>query len=180
VAAPLRWVGSWWLPRVPLAFSGAGFWLSSVRRLWQVDLGFKAEGLITMEVLPLGRNPAVHTAYYSDLLRRLRAIPGVESAGLVDSFALGDGSSYTGFRGTTGERVSARVANTLSGYFETIGVSVREGRLPTDADYAAGAPGAVINESAARALFPGPRVRLAGLLARRRELPRAGHCCRTR
>lgn len=138
--------------------TGAGLMLRSFARLSAVDLGFNPDGLVTMEVLPLERDPAAHTAYYADLLRRLRAIPGVQSAGLVDSFALGDGSTYIGLRGT-GARVFARVANTLSGYFETMGVRVREGRLPTEADYAAGASGAVINESAARALFPdGPAV----------------------
>ncbi|MDP3719651.1 MAG: ABC transporter permease [Acidobacteriota bacterium] len=138
--------------------TGAGLMLRSFARLTAVDLGFNPDRLVTMEVLPLERDPAAHTAYYADLLRRLRTIPGVESAGLVDSFALEGGSSYTGFRGT-GARVFTRVARTLPGYFETIGVRVREGRLPAEPDYATGSSGAVINESAARGLFPdGPAV----------------------
>jgi hypothetical protein len=44
-------------------------------------------------------------------------------------------------------------------YFETIGATLRAGRLPTDADDASGFRGAVINESAAHALFQdGPAV----------------------
>ncbi len=133
--------------------TGAGLMLRSFARLTAVDLGFNPDGLVTMEVLPIERDPAAHTSYYADLLQRLRAIPGVESAGLVDSFALGDGSSYAGLSGA-GARVFTRVARTLPGYFETIGARVKEGRLPTEADYAAGSFGVVINESAARGLFP--------------------------
>lgn len=136
----------------------AGLMLRSFARLSAVDLGFNPDGLITMEVLPLERDPAVHKAYYSALLGRLRTIAGVESAGLVDNFPLAGGSSYTELRGS-GEDVFASVFETLPGYFETIGIRLREGRLPTDADYAAGFRGTVINESAARALFPdGPAV----------------------
>ncbi len=48
---------------------------------------------------------------------------------------------------------------TLPGYFETIDVALRAGRLPTDADYATGLRATVINETAASALFPdGPAV----------------------
>lgn len=132
--------------------AGAGLMLRSFARLSAVDLGFNPDGLITMEVLPLERDPAAHKAYYTGLMQRVRSIPGVRSAGLVDSFVLG-GSSYTGFRGS-GERVFVRQAGVLPGYFETIGARLLEGRLPTDADYASGFRGAVVNASAARALFP--------------------------
>ena len=45
----------------------------------------------------------------------------------------------------------------MPGYFETIGARLRDGRLPTEADYTSGFRGAVINESAARTLFPAGR-----------------------
>jgi putative ABC transport system permease protein len=138
--------------------TGAGLMLRSFARLSAVDLGFNADGLMTMQVLPLDRDPAAHKAYYSALLQRLRAIPGVQSAGLVDYFPLGGGTSFTSFRGS-GEPVFSSVFGALPGYFETIGVRLRGGRLPTDADYASGFRGTVINESAARTLFPdGPAV----------------------
>ena len=136
----------------------AGLMLRSFARLSAVDLGFNPDGLITMEVLPLDRNPAAHEAYYTALVERLRTTPGVASVGLVDYFPLGDGTAFTGFRGS-GERVVASVFGALPGYFETIEVALRAGRLPTDADHASGLRGAVINEAAARALFPdGPAV----------------------
>jgi predicted permease len=141
-----------------LLVTSAGLMLRSFARLSAVDLGFDPDGLITMEVLPLDRNPSAHKIYYAELLQRLRAIPGVQSVGLVDTFTLGDLSSYSGYRGS-GERVFTRQAAVLPGYFETIGARVREGRLPNDAEYASGFRVAVVNASAARALFPdGPAV----------------------
>lgn len=132
--------------------------LRSFARLSAVDLGFNPDGLITMEVLPLDRDPAVHQTYYPELVRRLRTIPGLESAGLVDYFPLRSGTSFTGIRGS-GKPVVTHAFEALPGYFETIGVRLVAGRLPTDADFTSGFRGAVINESAARDLFPdGPAV----------------------
>ena len=136
----------------------AGLMLRSFARLTAVDLGFNPDGLITMEVLPLHRDPAAHKAYYTDLVQRVRTLPGVASVGLVDNFPLGDGTSFTSLRGG-GEPVFVSVFGALPGYFETIDVVLRAGRLPTDADLASGLRGAVINEAAARSLFPdGPAV----------------------
>ena len=138
--------------------AAAGLMLRSFARLSAVDLGFDPDGLITMEVLPLERDPAVHESYYTALVQRVRTTPGVASVGLVDNFPLGDGTSLTILRGS-GEPVFASVFATLPGYFETIDVALRAGRLPTDADYATGLRATVINETAASALFPdGPAV----------------------
>ena len=135
--------------------AAAGLMLRSFARLQAVDLGFNPDGLVTMEVLPLDRDPAAHKAYYSALVERVRTVPGVASAGLVDYFPLGDGTSFTGFRGGGGgERVPVSVFGALPGYFETIDAALRAGRFPTDADLASGLRGAVINESGARQLFP--------------------------
>ncbi len=138
--------------------AAAGLMLRSFARLSAVDLGFDPDGLITMEVLPLERDPAVHESYYTALVQRVRTTPSVASVGLVDNFPLGDGTSLTILRGS-GEPNFASVFATLPGYFETIDVALRAGRLPTDADYATGLRATVINETAASALFPdGPAI----------------------
>jgi putative ABC transport system permease protein len=136
--------------------TGAGLMLRSFVRLSAVDLGFNPDGLITMELLPLERDPVAHKTYYSDLLQRLRTIPGVQSVGLVDNFPLGGGTAFTSLRGS-GEPVFAGVFATMPGYLETIGARLQAGRLSTDVDDASGFRGTVINESAARALFPDGR-----------------------
>jgi ABC-type antimicrobial peptide transport system permease subunit len=106
-----------------------------------------------MDVLPLERSAPAHTEYYLQLLPRLRTVPGIESAGLVDNFALGGGTSFTDLT-VDGRSHFMSVFETLPGYFETLGVPVRQGRLLTAADHASGFRGVVLNESAARALFP--------------------------
>ena len=138
--------------------AAAGLMLRSFARLSSVDLGFNPDGLITMEVLPLDRDPAVRKAYYAALVQRVRITPGVASVGLVDNFPLGGGSTFTSLRGS-GDSIGAIVFDTLPGYFETIDVGPIGGRLLTDADYASGLRGVVVNEGAARELFPdGPAV----------------------
>jgi ABC-type antimicrobial peptide transport system permease subunit len=46
------------------------------------------------------------------------------------------------------------VFDMLPGYFETLGTPLRQGRLLSDAEYAAGFRGVVLNESAPRKMFP--------------------------
>ena len=134
--------------------TGAGLMVRSFARIAGVDLGFNPDGLVTIQVLPLDRNVTVHEEYYRTLLQRIRNMPGLPSAGLVDNFALGDGTSYsTVYIG--GERHGTTMFAMMPGYLETIGARVREGRLPNDADNASGIRGVVINESAAKAIFRG-------------------------
>jgi putative ABC transport system permease protein len=133
--------------------AGAGLMIRSLVRLSAVDLGFRPDGLLTMQVLPLDRSPAAHKAYYSALVERLRTVPGVGSAGLVDNFALGGGTTFSGVT-VAGKSTGTTVFEVLPGYFETIGAVLRQGRFPTPSDYAAGLRGVVINESGKRLLFP--------------------------
>ena len=44
--------------------AGAGLMIRSFLRISAVDLGFNPDGLVTMQVLPLDRNPAAHKEYY--------------------------------------------------------------------------------------------------------------------
>ena len=146
--------------------AGAGLMIRSFMRISAVDLGFDPDGLVTMRVLPLDRNPAAHKEYYWALQQRLRTTAGIESVGIVDNFALGGGGSYSSVM-AGGTSTSTSLFDITPGYLETIGAALREGRLPTDADYASGFRAAVMNASAARAVFPdGPAVG--------REFTRAG------
>lgn len=133
--------------------AGAGLMIRSFVRISAVDLGFNPNGLVTMQVLPLDRNPGAHKAYYVALLQQIRTVPGISSVGLVDYFALGGGTSFSSVS-VAGTSTGATVFEAMPGYFETVGATLRDGRLPTDVDYASGLRGTVINESAARALFP--------------------------
>ena len=117
--------------------AGAGLMIRSFVRISAVDLGFNPDGLVTMQVLPLDRNPAAHKEYYTAPLQQVRTIPGISSAGLVDNFALGGGTGSR-CRRRPASQPAPSVFEVLPGYFETIGATLHDGRLPTDADYASG------------------------------------------
>jgi predicted permease len=146
--------------------AGAGLMIRSFLRLSAVDLGFNPESLLTMQVLPLERSPAAHKDYYTALIERLRTTPGIASVGLADYFALSDGYRST-VVSVAGKSAGVGIVEVLPGYFETIGATLRDGRLPSDADYRSGVRTLVINDYAARTLFPGGT-------AVGRELIRAG------
>jgi predicted permease len=150
--------------------AGAGLMIRSFARISAVDLGFNPDGLVTMQVLPLDRDPGARKEYYGALLQQIRTIPGITSAGIVDNFALGGGTTFSGVK--AGDRsIGTTIFSVTPGYFETIGARLRDGRFPTDADHRSGRA-VVMSESAARALFPdGP--------APGRQLTRSGNDART-
>ena len=145
--------------------SGAGLMIRSFLNISAVSLGFTRDGLVIMEVLPLDRNPAVHQEYYTSLLQRIRTVPGMKAAGIVDNFSLGGGTSFSSIS-VAGKSAGTTVFEVTPGYFEAIGATLKAGRLPTDADSASGLRGVVISELAARTLFEG--------FAIGREFTRAG------
>ena len=80
---------------------GAGLLLRSFNKLYAVDPGFRADHLLTMDIgLPFTKYPggAEKTmVFYRELLRRVNALPGVESAGAVNVLPLGDRFRYRGY-----------------------------------------------------------------------------------
>ena len=132
--------------------TGAGLMIRSFIRMSSIELGFTTDRLITMEVLPLERTAAAHKVFYDQLLQRLRTTPSIASAGLVDNFVLTGGYAMTGVT-VDGNDVGITVFEASPGYLETIGAHVTEGRLPV-ADAEPASRSVVINESAARKLFP--------------------------
>jgi putative ABC transport system permease protein len=74
---------------------GAGVMLRSLMALRHVDAGFDPSNVLTLRTtLPRTRytTPAKVTAFFDDALQRVRALPGVQSAALVDSLPLDGGS----------------------------------------------------------------------------------------
>jgi putative ABC transport system permease protein len=138
--------------------TGAGLMIRSFMRIAAVDLGFARNGLVVMNVLPLDQSPAVHQDYYTSLLRQIRTITGVSSAGIVDNFSLGAGSTFTFFKVDGKDVGGATMFRATPGYLETIGAVLKDGRLPTDADLASGLRGVIVNETAARTMFDGRAV----------------------
>ena len=140
---------------------GAGLLLRSFIRVLDVDLGFRPAGAITMRVDPEKSYDTreKRNAYFDEVLRRVRAIPGVESAGITDALPLGRNRTWGArAKGVTYERgrfpsVFPRIVS--DGYFAAMGIALKAGRDIASSDGPNSLPVIVINETMARNLFPG-------------------------
>ncbi|ATC63797.1 hypothetical protein CMV30_07455 [Nibricoccus aquaticus] len=154
---------------------GAGLMLKSLLQAARIDPGFSAKQVFAFDVsLPAQTYPKAQDRllFSSELLDRLRAIPGVDKtgAGRAIPFSRGAFGEYMSRTGDAAarDRVLARLNFVSQDYFETIGARLREGRFFEAADNRTGAPQvAVINDTAARCFFPngdavGNRVSIGG------------------
>jgi ABC-type antimicrobial peptide transport system permease subunit len=95
----------------------------------------------------------VAAQYYPALVEAIRQLPGVEVAGAGDQLPIGGSRRAGSVRLPDQPPIRIDVRQVLPGFFEAIGLPLRQGRFFTDADRAAGRPLVVINELAARRIF---------------------------
>ena len=153
----------------------AGLFTRSLQRAQHMDLGFNPARVlnVTMDPHEAGFNEAQGREFYKNLLPRVRALPGVQSASLAFSFPTGQFTDFDavyveGHFPRAGEAPPTIAVNPVSpGYFTTMQIPILSGRAFLDSDTAA-APGvAVINQSMAHQLWPdedalGRRFRMNG------------------
>ncbi|HWC96857.1 MAG TPA: ABC transporter permease [Candidatus Sulfopaludibacter sp.] len=146
-----------------MLLTGAGLMLKSFTRLHSLDPGFRPDRVLTIDFsLPERRydNPARVAGFYRDLLARVRATPGVESAGLVTVAPLGGHFMDTTFtiEGRpplpAGQFLDAVVRSADPNYFQAAGIPLKRGRVFTAAEWLDAANKAVITESMASTFFP--------------------------
>jgi putative ABC transport system permease protein len=119
-----------------------------------VPLGFRPDGVLAVE-LPWAINPRI-----DEVLERLRALPGVQSAGAATSFPNEPPGSWgpveiEGRPMAAGEEPDAGETLVTPDYFRAAGMTLREGRFIAPTDTATAPPVAVINEVLAHRCFPG-------------------------
>jgi putative ABC transport system permease protein len=140
---------------------GAGLLLRSFIRVLDVDLGFRPSRAMTIRVDPdrSYSTPERRTAYFDEVLRRVRSIPGVEGAGITDALPLGRNRTWgTRAKGVTyqqGQGVFFFPRIVSDGYVAAMGIPLIAGRDISERDTVSSEPVIVINQSAARALWPG-------------------------
>ena len=140
---------------------GAGLLLRSFERLRAMELGFQPEHALTFR-LPMasGRNDAAQRriVFLDQLLQRLAALPGAQFAGASSTLPLdgmGDGTGYiAGGQAVPGQKPTALLRGTTSGYFRALGIPLVAGRYFSEADTSTSPSVAVINTIAARRLYP--------------------------
>jgi predicted permease len=140
---------------------GAGLLIRSMVRLLDVEIGFQPARAATIRVDPDRRYSTREQrhAYFDEVLRRVKEIPGVETAGITDALPLGRNRTWgAGAKGVTYERGRyplAFVRLVSEGYPAAMGIPLRAGRDIAASDTATSEPVIVVNETMARALWPG-------------------------
>jgi len=141
---------------------GAGLLVRTLASLEDVEPGFVEDNLITMRLsLAADKHPGNSgTRFYSDVLNRVEAIPGVSKLGMTCRIPL-QGWGHSGrFQldgvpwGAPGTEPHAHWRYVSAGYFETIGMRMVRGRGFAADDDADGLPVIIINEALARRYYP--------------------------
>jgi predicted permease len=140
---------------------GAGLLIQSFTKLLDVNLGFQPKQAAAWRVDP-PRSFKSHLEkcqYYDQLVSRIAAMPGVESAGFSDALPLGRnrtwGVAAKGVSYPNGAMPEAFVRIVNHQYLQTMQIPLRAGRFLEERDTADSEKVIVINETMARALWPG-------------------------
>jgi putative ABC transport system permease protein len=157
-----------WLVVVELALAvvlllGAGLLVRSFNKLMAVDLGFDRENVLTFRVgLPRSKYPKpIQTeAFYKDLLQRLNALPGVQTAGSINHSPL-QGHAMIAFIGIEGYPPLDQKKDPPIGigvvdgeYFKTLKIPLLAGRQYDARDRADGPKVAIVNQAFAKRFLP--------------------------
>jgi predicted permease len=141
---------------------GAGLLIRTLRNYQTVHLGIDADHVLAFGVHPIGaRNDAQMLDFYTQLLARIGALPGIRSATVAE---LRPGSGWTdgGLLTLDGRQYpydngrNMLKANTVGpGFFETLGIPILAGRGITAADTRNSMGVAVVNQTFASRYFDG-------------------------
>lgn len=140
---------------------GSGLLMRSFLRILDVDPGFDAKNVLTSRVgvsfEQLKHDQ--HYLFYQQLLGRISALPGVQSASAGWPLPLTDGSATVSFniQGrplAPGDEPSESLGVVMPGYFKTMGIPLIAGRIFGEEDGLQGPPTIVINQAFAKKYFP--------------------------
>jgi putative ABC transport system permease protein len=143
--------------------AGTGLLIASFVKVQNVDLGFRTDQIIAVEITMPGeryRDPERKAAFHRGVLERFNAIPGVRSAamGLTVPLrgAVNRGVWITGRPEPppgAGHSIDFQIVSPE--YFATLGVPLLEGRTFTEHDHANAPLVAVVSRATARKYWPG-------------------------
>jgi len=157
-----------------LLLVGAGLMINSFVRLSSLNPGFNPDNVLTMMLNLPGskyREPHQQAAFMQQVTSQMSEIPGIESAGIVNSlpFGGGFGSRYLQIEGRPpqppGQGLNANFNLSGPGYFRTLGIPLLRGRDFSDQDVQGKPEVAIINAEMARQFWPdedplGQRIRI--------------------
>lgn len=142
---------------------GAVLLLRSFLLLQQTPLGFNPSGLLTLRAIPRSTQysqPWQRSSFYREALAKIQELPGVKSAAAVSFLPLAffqdsKGFSIEGQPALTSGQLPMAVNYLVStGYFETMGIPVLQGRDFSWSDGPQTLPVVVVNEKLAKTYWP--------------------------
>jgi len=157
-----RWLLSLEVGLTVILLVGAGLLLKSYERLRSVDMGCVTKNVLTMQFsLPEEKysQPVQRANFFSNLIERVRSLPGVRSAGLVRKLP---GQGYAGDTSfsiaerpplQTGQMQYAMVRWADAGYFAAMGIPILRGHTFDEHQWPGGASQVIISQSFAHQYF---------------------------
>jgi predicted permease len=145
-----------------LLLSGAGLLLRSFMHLQAVDPGYDPTRILILQTAPAQNSTSDQLRlFYRQVNERLAALPGVESVGLSEEIFISGNPQglitieHDASNGDESRRTPLRRDDVSEGFFQTLRVPLREGRLFNAQDNQGSVPVTVINETMARQFWPG-------------------------
>ncbi|HEV2687700.1 MAG TPA: ABC transporter permease [Bryobacteraceae bacterium] len=153
----------------------AGLLLQTLRNLRSIDAGFDSTKILTLTTrlpFPKYADATKRMNYFDSVLARVRALPGVTSAGFTSNLpftARGNtnGFQVEGVQFPVGANPDALYRELTGGYFETMRMRMLEGRMFGSEDRANSLPVVIINETFKKQFWPnesalGKRIQTSG------------------
>jgi putative ABC transport system permease protein len=148
-----------------ILLAGAGLLIRSFMHLREINPGFNSDNVLVMRLTsPPGKyaQGEPRAQIYKQLIDRVKATPGVQSAGAVLSLPLG-GDTFNVWRGvvregrpmTHEEQTNAQFLAITPDYFQALQIPLKAGRFFTDQDNSQTTKVVIVNEKFARELWPG-------------------------
>ncbi len=142
--------------------AAAGLFVRSLFEAERADLGFRPEGVLNihMDVGQLGYTEAQGRAFFDEVDRRLRTIPGVQDLSFAFTIPMGyirvsNAVEAEGQPVDSNRRLSTGMNIVSSDYFQTMGIQVVRGRSFSGGDNEQSHPVALVNQHLADMLWPG-------------------------
>jgi predicted permease len=143
--------------------TGAGLLIRSFVAVLNVELGFRPQNVLTVQIgLPETIPPAQTPQFYRQVMDRISALGGVRAVGGVGNLFFLDEKHNHALRLVEGHPLEAKstwrplVWTQIAGdYFQTMGIPLARGRFFDDNDRADFPPVAIVNETLARRYWPG-------------------------
>ncbi|MBZ5583194.1 MAG: ABC transporter permease [Acidobacteriia bacterium] len=143
---------------------GASVFTHSLHNLKLIHLGFDIDRVLTVDIIARGSGrtvkPVTPPPALTEVLARVRQLPGVESAAFSAPGVLSGGMMGGSFRVSDGAEKGRNVEGAFfmfagPGYFSTLHMPIRRGRDFTSADRAGAPRVAIVNQSLAAKAWPG-------------------------